>query len=73
VDAAGIVDHLEVEIDAELRDLLARVGQRARERVRAADNDLGIGDARLGGDPRGAQHDGQQKQQEGADDHARSP
>jgi hypothetical protein len=36
VDAARVVDDLDVEIDAELRGLLAGEGQRARERVRAA-------------------------------------
>src|SRR5207247_9187824 len=49
VDAAGVVDDLEVEVDAEARRLLARVGQRAGERVRAAEHDLGVGHALLAG------------------------
>src|SRR5262245_13523059 len=73
MDAARIVDHLEIEIDAELRDLLTRVGQWARERVRAADDDLAVGHAGLGGRPARAQQDDQQEEADRAGDHARSP
>src|SRR5207244_1352938 len=73
VDAHAVVDGLEAEIHPELRDLLAREGQRARERVRAAEQDLGVGDALLGARRRRDHHDEGEQRKEPSGSHGRSP
>jgi len=60
VEAAAVVDDLEVEVHAELRRLLAGERQRPGEGVGAAQHDLAVadpllGDRRLGGG--GEQHE----------------
>src|SRR5213593_1323376 len=65
VDAPGVVDDLEVEVYPELRHLLAREGQRARERVRPAEQDLGVGHALLCASRDPGQHgEGEQREED---------
>src|SRR5262249_7311423 len=74
IDAAAVVAHAEVEIHAEARGLFAGEGQRARERVGAAEHDLGVGHPLLGGGERGrADGEGRQQQTNDPGPHSESP